>query len=254
MNALILSIAAANFANIFLKNMYHGRGFIIGKSSDGKKLVIVYLMTARSEPSKNRRLSKHPDGYIETIVADPSKSAGDTALTLYPAIMYSDNCIVVSNGKQTPDALDIISSGGLLTTMSPKFEKKWQYEPDSIPTPRITGAIKINGDDFSFETSVLLKSLFSDNVIHNMAKRSEVGSGFGYAVTTYTSPERNNALPFTGNPYLIPLDGDAQTIADTYWNVLPEDLRISLAVSMIDLQTLEIDEPVIMNQFELVTA
>jgi IMP cyclohydrolase len=249
----IVAIAAANLTNIFMKNMYHGRGFIIGKSDDGKKLVIVYFMTARSAPSKNRRLTKHADGYIETIVANPNEDAGNIELTLYPAIMYRDNCIVVSNGKQTLDAVTIINSGGSLSTMLSRFEKKWPYEPDSIPTPRITGAVKINEGDFSFETLITLKSLFSDEPIHNMAKRPDVGAGFGYCVTTYTSPEKSNAVPFTGNPYLLPLDGNVQTIAQTYWDLLPEDLRISLAVVTIDLQTQEMDDMVIHNQFELVS-
>lgn len=253
MNSNATVLAAANFVKLFLANAYHGRGFIIGKSEDGRSLVIMYFMTGRSPESQNRRLSLNKDGNLETIVADPGKPAGNTELTLYPAIMQDNSYIVVSNGKQTPDVLRlIVDDYNFLASAEDDFEDKWSYEPDSSNTPRITGAIQISEGDFSFEISILLKSLFSDKAIHRVSKYPDVGNGFGFCVTTYTSPERSKNLPFTGSPYLVPLEGDAQAIAGTYWNVLPEDLRVSLSVTMIDLETLEASEPVIMNQYELV--
>ena len=36
--------------------------------------------------------------------------------------------------------------------------------------------------------------------------------------------------PFRGEPILLPLTGDVDDIANTYWNLLNEDNRISLMI------------------------
>ena len=39
--------------------------------------------------------------------------------------------------------------------------------------------------------------------------------------------------PFVGDPLVMPLDGNAETVLATYWDALDDDNRISLAVKSI---------------------
>ena len=64
--------------------------------------------------------------------------------------------------------------------------------------------------------------------------------GFGFCLTTYLSD--GDPLPsFRGDPLLMPLHGDIDVIADTYWQALNEANRVSLAVKSIDFRTAESD-------------
>ena len=51
-------------------------------------------------------------------------------------------------------------------------------------------------------------------------------------MTTYRGD--GDPLPsFRGEPYLVPLDGDAQKIADTFWETLNADNKVSLVAKSI---------------------
>ena len=56
--------------------------------------------------------------------------------------------------------------------------------------------------------------------------------GLGHGITTYRH-DGNPLPPFAGDPLWLPLLGDAETVADAYWNALDEDNRIALAVKVI---------------------
>lgn len=51
---------------------YHGRGIMIGKSTDGKKAVMAYFIMGRSENSRNRVFVEDGEG-IRTQAFDESK-------------------------------------------------------------------------------------------------------------------------------------------------------------------------------------
>ena len=77
---------------------------------------------------------------------------------------------------------------------------------------------KISKCDFSAEQSV-----------YHFYRYNEIGAGFGYCLTTYMG-DGNPLPPFNGDPILLPLEGNAEQIADIYWKALNQDNRISLAV------------------------
>src|SRR5260370_31575727 len=53
--------------------------------------------------------------------------------------------------------------------------------------------------------------------------------GFGFGLTTYSGD--GNPLPsFSGDPLLLPLNGNAEIILCTYWNALNAGNRVSIAV------------------------
>ena len=78
--------------------------------------------------------------------------------------------------------------------------------------------------------SIISKSDFSDEQsVHRFYRYTDIAPGYGYCLTTYMGD--GNPLPsFKGDPLLLPLKGNAEKIADFYWQELNQDNRISLAV------------------------
>ncbi|MDO8523764.1 MAG: IMP cyclohydrolase [bacterium] len=220
----VLSAAESNLAAL-ARNSYVGRGMIVGLDDSGKFLVQMYWIMGRSENSRNRVFERE-GGRLFTEAADPSK-VKDPSLIIYNAMgEQSTGMAVVSNGHQT-DAVMGVNSEDVLQILS-----DWQYEPDENFTPRITAVSYWWKDKANAEISLLRKSPFGDDCNRNLYKRNGIGKGFGYCITTYVGD--GDPLPaFQGEPYLLPLGGDANFIAGTYWDALNADNRVSLAVKFI---------------------
>ena len=58
----------------------------------------------------------------------------------------------------------------------------------------------------------------------------------------------NPLPPFNGDPILLPLEGDAELIAEKYWEALNQDNRISIAVR--ELNVSGKDSLKIINRFD----
>jgi hypothetical protein len=95
--------------------------------------------------------------------------------------------------------------------------------------------------------SRITKSDFStEHSTHFYYRYTDIPAGYGYCVTTYMGD--GNPLPaFTGDPILLPLEGDAEKIADNYWQLLNPDNRISLFVR--ELNSSGKDRLKIINRF-----
>ena len=94
---------------------------------------------------------------------------------------------------------------------------------------------KITKRDFSAEHSALFYYRYN-----------EIPPGYGYCVTTYMGD--GSTLPaFEGDPILLPLEGDAEQIANSYWQKLNPDNRISLFVR--ELESSGKDRLKIINRF-----
>jgi hypothetical protein len=117
---------------------------------------------------------------------------------------------------------------------------KWSYEPDKPNfTPRITAVFSSLGEEnpYKVEISILKKSPFC-GICDRYLYIKELDFGMGYCITTYSGD--GDPLPsFQGEPYLLPLVDGIHTIAQTIWNTLNEENRISLAVKFINIKTRE---------------
>ena len=78
--------------------------------------------------------------------------------------------------------------------------------------------------------SIISKSDFSDEQsVHRFYCYTDIAPGYGYCQTTYMGD--GNPMPFfKGDPLMLPLQGNAEKIANFYWQELNQDNRISLAV------------------------
>ena len=78
--------------------------------------------------------------------------------------------------------------------------------------------------------SIISKSVFSDEQsVHRFYRYTDIAPGYGYCLTTYMG-DGNPLRSFKGDPLMLPLQGNAEKIANFYWQELNHDNRISLAV------------------------
>ena len=218
------------------ENIYPGRGIIVGMDETGEYLVQLYWIMGRGENSRNRIFITGDDYSVATVAVDPSK-VEDPNLIFYTAMAQqnlrsqgraSGDIYVVSNGHQTMDAISYLQLDEAI--------KKWEYEPDSPNfTPRITARFKniYSAEMFSTEISILKKSPVS-RICYRTLFNPTLKAGFGYCITTYSGD--GNPLPsFEGEPYLLPLLGNIETVTNTVWDALNEENRVSLAVKFIKI-------------------
>ncbi len=247
----MLHSRALSNLQLLRQNPYPGRGLVVGMNDTGFHMVQAYWIMGRSENSRNRVFVSDDNYSLRTAPADASK-VKDPRLIIYNAMRRVGNIHVVSNGDQT-DAVVLAYSDAkpgdyvFFDVLSDR-----EYEDDAPNfTPRIT-AMSVYSDGYpTTQISVLRKSRFSHACDHLQYSYEEMGNGLGYCVTTYTGD--GNPLPsFEGEPYLLPLQGDIQKIAEKLWSALDESNRVALAVKFIDVRT-DVAEIHIINKYQAVS-
>jgi len=219
---LIKKLAARNFSGHISENVYPGRGLVLGRNHENSWIVVYWIM-GRSSNSRNR-IFTYNNGILRTEVAD-SSMVEDPSLIIYNAMRDLDRCIVVSNGKHTDTICKGLEDGKSFYTAL-HSEK---HEPDYPNyTPRISGIIQC--EEGSMTLSIISRSEFSvEESEHRFYRCTDIAPGYGFCLTTYIGD--GDPLPsFKGGPLLLPLQGNAEKIANYYWLELNKDNRISLAV------------------------
>ena len=219
---LIKELAARNFSRHISENAYPGRGIVLGRNHENS-WILVYWIMGRSSNSRNR-IFTHENGILRTEAADLS-IVEDPSLIIYNAMRDLDDCIVISNGNHTDTICKGLEKGKSFYTSL----QKEKYEPAAPNyTPRISGIIQRK--EGSIVLSIISKCDFSDEQsVHRFYRYTDIAPGYGYCLTTYRGD--GNPLPsFKGDPLLLPLHGNAEKIANFYWQELNQDNRISLAV------------------------
>ena len=206
-------------------NSYPGRGIIIGKSADGTKAVTAYFIMGRSENSRNRVFVEEGEG-IRTQAFDPSKLT-DPSLIIYAPVRVLGNKTIVTNGDQT----DTIYEGMDKQLTFEQSLRSREFEPDGPNyTPRISGVIHIENGTFNYAMSILK----SNN--GNPESCNRYTAGEGHFIHTYKCD--GNPLPsFEGEPKLIAIPDAMDAFADSLWNSLNADNKVSLFVRYIDIAT-----------------
>lgn len=214
------------------ENSYPGRGIIIGRSADGKKAVAAYFIMGRSENSRNRVFVKEGEG-IRTQAFDESKLT-DPSLIIYAPVRVLGNKTIVTNGDQT----DTIYEGMDKQMTFEQSLRSREFEPDAPNyTPRISGIMHVEGGKFNYAMSIL-KSRDGDpkGCCRYTFAYENAAPGEGHFIHTYMHD--GNPLPsFEGEPKKIAIPDDMDAFADTLWNNLNEDNKVSLFVRYIDIAT-----------------
>lgn len=221
---------------------YPGRGIILGKSEDNRA-VFAYFIMGRSTNSRNRVFEVSNDdimtkAFDESLLSDPS-------LIIYSPVRVLGKKIIVTNGDQTDTIYEYIKD-------KKTFEDALYtrtFEPDAPNfTPRISGLIDIESG-----LKLKLSILKSDEGDESQSLRffynyDNPKPGEGFLIHTYK--ENSDPLKsFEGEPIKVSLKGSIDEFANSLWNSLNTDNKISLAVRYIDMATGKYEQ-IIKNKLE----
>ena len=213
-------------------NEYPGRGICIGRSPDGTKAMIAYWIMGRSANSRNRVFVEEGEG-IRTQAFDESKLT-DPSLIIYAPVRVLGNKTIVTNGDQT----DTIYEGMDRQMTFEQSLRSREFEPDGPNyTPRISGIMHIEDGRYNYAMSILKSNNGNPDACnrYTFAYENPV-AGEGHFIHTYKCD--GNPLPsFEGEPKLVAIPDDMDTFADTLWNSLNADNKVSLFVRYIDIET-----------------
>ena len=220
---------------------YHGRGIMIGKSSDGRHAVTAYFIMGRSENSRNRVFVAEGDA-MRTKAFDESKMT-DPHLIIYYPVRVLGNKTIVTNGDQTDTIYELMDKQ--MTFEQALRTREFEDDKPNF-TPRISGIIHREGGDMNFAMSILKSAEGDDSSCERFTYAySTPKAGVMKFIHTYNSD--GNPLPsFEGEPKTLELpDVDIDTLAGLIWNNLNADNKVSLFVRYIDIATGEADTRII---------
>lgn len=212
-------------------NRYPGRGIVIGKTPDGKKAAIAYFIMGRSANSRNRVFTEK-NGEIFTEPFDASK-VEDPSLIIYAAVRSYENKLIVTNGNQTDTIYDGLAAGKSFSQALTSRE----FEPDAPNlTPRISGMLTFEGNDFTYEMSILKSGDAAGTFCNRYTFSYGASAGLGHFIHTYVCD--GNPIPtFQGEPERVAMDDDIDAFTTNLWNALDAENKISLYVRYTDLAT-----------------
>ena len=221
---------------------YPGRGIILGKSEDNRA-VFAYFIMGRSTNSRNR-VFEISDDDIRTKAFDESLLS-DSSLIIYSPVRVLGKKIIVTNGDQTDTIYEYLKN-------KKTFEDALYtrpFEPDAPNfTPRISGLIDIESG-----LKLKLSILKSDEGDESQSLRffynyDNPKPGEGFLIHTYK--ENSDPLKsFEGEPIKVSLKGSIDEFANSLWNSLNTDNKISLSVRYIDMATGKYEQ-IIKNKLE----
>ena len=216
-------------------NRYPGRGIVIGKTPDGKKAAIAYFIMGRSANSRNRVFTEK-NGEIFTEPFDASK-VEDPSLIIYAAVRSYENKLIVTNGNQTDTIYDGLAAGKSFSQALTSRE----FEPDAPNlTPRISGMLTFEGNDFTYEMSILKSGDAAGTFCNRYTFSYGACAGLGHFLHTYVCD--GNPIPtFQGEPERVAMDDDIDAFTTDLWNALDAENKISLYVRYTDLETGAVD-------------
>ena len=228
-----------NIGELIKDNPYVGRGIVIGKSENAKYAVSAYFIMGRSNNSRNRVFVKHGDDLF-TEPHDASK-VEDPSLIIYAAIRKTENGLIVTNGDQTDTVYDGLRAG---LSFSDSLKSR-EFEPDAPNlTPRISGYITFENNNFSYEMSILKSADALGTACNRYTFSYPSLCGLGHFIHTYVTD--GNPIPtFQGEPERVAIPDDIDAFTNDLWTNLNEDNKISLYVRYTDLASGEVTERLI---------
>jgi IMP cyclohydrolase len=229
--------------NSLMNNTYTGRGIIIGKTSNSKRIIQIYWLMGRSENSRNRIFKILENNFVKTEAYDINKLT-DPSLIIYYPIKSINDYHIVSNGDQTETIYQYLKD-------NIRFEealKEQLYEPDKPNyTPRISGLVNIKTNEYKLS---IVKTINNDinYFVRQVFSYNNLIPGKGYCITTYEKD--GNPLPsYIGEPSLVEIYNSVDKNIEKYWEILDKNNRVAILVKSINLEDGK-DNIKIINRFK----
>ena len=218
----------ANLFDILLANAYPGRGIVLGRTEDCA--VMAYFIMGRSENSRNRVFVPWDEG-IRTEAFDPSKLT-DPSLIIYAPVRLINAHTIVTNGDQTDTLWEFLRAGK-------SFEQALRtrtFEPDAPNyTPRISRLMTVKDGCCAYRLSIIKSGGGKPDAPQRFFfKYPAPAARQGHFIHTYRCD--GSPIPsFCGEPACVALPEDMETFAQTLWESLDKDNKVSLFVRYIRL-------------------
>ena len=183
-------------------NPYVGRGIVLGKTEDGTKAAFAYFIMGRSENSRNRVFRE--EGEDVMIYPFDESKVEDPSLIIYAPVRKLDGKLIVTNGDQTDTIRDFVLEG---KSFEDALETR-EFEPD-MPnfTPRISGMMTFDGNDFTYKMSILKSADENGSACNRYTFSYAPLAGLGHFIHTYNHD--GNPIPtFTGEPERVAIPDD----------------------------------------------
>src|SRR5215472_13479580 len=200
------SMSIRNLETHLQHSPYPGRGLVVGRSSTEDAWLIIYWIMGRSASSRNRRFVA-AGTTLRTEPLDTSHME-HPELLIYEAMLELPSIYLVSNGDQTRTIYDTLQAGGTFDSALATRER----EPDAPHyTPRISAML-----EYPYPGSLTLSILKANPVDPALTDRITYRpaippQGFGFGLTTYRGDD-NPLSSFSGDPLLLPLNGNAENV------------------------------------------
>ncbi len=201
---------------------YPGRFIILRRNTQGHDLVI-YGITGRSPPSQERKIVHYANEQMMAVEStDPiTTGKGNKDLLLYDCLSYTPQGIVVGNGIQTRSLRRQLPAVSSPIDALLRGVRDYDYENDSLQTPRISGVVIGN--------QAALSVIRGDGI-----KRSErmylefwLVDGIGRMISTYQGAM--DPTPWEGDPKKVDLMYDtAQQAAEDVYAALAPERRVAV--------------------------
>ena len=231
--------------------VYPGRLIIVGRDRSGNHDIVIYAVTGRSPSSQARKIESTGDTLWVKPTDEKLLKEGNPDLLIYPAVFLNE-CVAVSNGKQTKDIKRFISQGKNAVEVLNSSLSEWEYEPDApVFTPRISGCV------FPGESAAL-----------SIIKRGDQGESLRFyfevplfpgkakMISTYTGVNTDPLPAFEGEPLDLELEekNEITTAESIYEALKPEgkdpDLRVALACIFCDRKKMNSHKIYLINRYE----
>lgn len=223
--------AKKSMGEIIRGNSYVGRGIVIGKSESGKYAAVAYFIMGRSANSRNRIFVENGDEII--IHPFDASKVEDPSLIIYSPIRKIENKLIVTNGDQTDTIYDYVKAGKCFK----RALSTRKFEPDAPNfTPRISGMLTFEKNDFSYEMSILKSADEKGSACNRYTFSYEPLCGTGHFIHTYVCD--GDPIPtFQGEPETVSIPDDIDEFTNDIWNNLDENNKVSMYVRYTDLES-----------------
>ncbi len=203
----------------YLKRFDYPGRIVMGGAGKNGETVLLYVIMGRSRNSRNRVFSLEKD-LLKTVPYDPSL-VEDPSLIIYNAMRKAGDAIILTNGDQTDTIADALIEGrDLYSALASR-----SYEPDA---PSYTPRISLVMEDEGYSLSIIRKAEDSDEALRKVYSYSRE-NGIAHIIHTYMG--NGDPLPsFEGLPARIESGDSADELAETAWDALRQDYRVSLYV------------------------